>query len=723
MSLEDQSIGPYRGALAPSFDDPVLRAWIADLAAHISGAVASVAHAGSQIVALDAPTQSGVVPLHVRSGRPLRGLAALGARWRGTSEARAWRAACRLAEKGAPTPPPVAWLERWDHGCCVDRHFITRRIEPVTNFRDALRHLLWNDPDCGRMIALLEVVAPAVRAMHDAGVLHGDLGNQNILLVPVGESRWRDPAVIDLSRARVQNRPPGLRARGADLGRLNLPTDLLRVFCEMYFTGRVPDEFRSALFAARRHYRLHAWSRQIRHPIRQARVRRDPDRRQVYPEPRDVWIWDEKSAQPISAWASRERKWLYPMRNHLHIVGATLPALPEIRRQYRALRSGAFAEARALAGAWGISVEPRPESWERERAWLPPLAGLPVLIRLYHHKGAAQWQFAAQAGRALHASGCRVSFALCQDRRAAREPAAWAAMCEVALKLVGHFAEWIEVGHAINRVKWGLWLLRDYRLLVEPIARLASAHPKIRWMGPAGIDFEYPQVLAALASVPRDFRFHALSHHLYVDRRGAPENPQGIFASLEKFALARALARASGRSDDRVVVSEVNWPLVDTGVYSPVCSPYMFPGQVVGAPNVSEEAYARFMMRYLLQAACSGLVDRVYWWRLAAHGFGLVDDRVEPWRARPAYHAWRRMLEVLGDSVFERNLPVGKGAYVHVFRRSDGERLAVGYAWMAGIDVPRELGCARAEDMAGRALEHVPDTLAEDPVYFRALAD
>ncbi len=512
MSKEDQTIGPYRGALAPTFDDPALRAWIADLSAHISGIAASDAYAGAKIASLDAPTRNGIVPLHVRSGRPLSGVAALGAKWRGTSEARAWRAACRLADQGAPTPSPVAWLERWDGRRCVERHFITRRIEPVTNFRDALRHLLWNDPDCGRIIALLEVVAPAVRAMHDAGVLHGDLGNQNILLVPDGSGRWRDPAVIDLSRARVLDREPGLRARGADLGRLYLPTDLLRVFCEMYFAGPVPVEFKHALFAARRRYSLHAWSRRIRHPIRQARVRRDPNRRQVYPEPREVWIWDEKSAQPIPGWASRERNRLYPISNHLHMAGATLSALPAIRRAYRALRSTAFTEARALAGAWGISVEPRPERWEVERTWLPPIAGLPVLIRFYHHKGEAQWRFAAQAGRALHENGCRVSFALCQDRRAAREAPAWAAMCEAALGLVGDFAEWIEVGHAINRVKWGLWSLRDYRLLVEPIGRLAAAHPRVRWMGPAGIDFEYPQALAALASVPRDFRFHALSH-------------------------------------------------------------------------------------------------------------------------------------------------------------------------------------------------------------------
>ncbi len=713
-------IGPYAGAVAPAFDDAELREWLGAIRAHTANAPSAVAHAGSRIVALDAPRAGGVVPLLIRVGAPLAGIAAWGMKWKGTSEARAWRAARRLSDRGAPTPAPVAWLERWEGGRCPERYFITRRIEPVTTMRDALRHLLEHDPDCGRIIALLETIAPAVRAMHEAGVLHRDLGNQNILLSPDGAGGWRDPAIIDLSRARLLDAPPDAASRGRDLGRLWLPTDLLRVFCEMYFAGRPPPAFAKALRAARRRYAVHAWSRAIRHPIREARVRRDPARRQVYPPPREIWIWDEKSAQPINAWASRERNRMHPFSNHLRAARATLAHLPGILRSYSALRSGAFLQPLALRGAWGIAVEPRPESWEIERAWIPAIPGLPVLIRLYHHKGPTQWTFAADAGRRLHESGHRVSFALCQDRRAVRDPASWAAMCEQAAGAIGDFAEWIEVGHAVNRVKWGIWNMRDYGALVAPIARLAPRYPAVRWMGPAGIDFEYPKVLSALSAMPEGFRFHALSHHLYVDRRGAPENPQAVFATIEKLALARAMARASQRCEDRLIVSEVNWPLLDTGVYSPVGSPYTHPGQALGAPNVSEDVYARYMIRYLLQAACSGLVERVYWWRLAAHGFGLVDERATPWRPRPAYRAWGRLLELLGDAVFERNASTGEGAYLHLFRRPDGERMAVGYAWIPG-GAPFDLRCARAEDMEGRALDRMPDRLGDAPVYFRSV--
>ena len=149
-------------------------------------------------------------------------------------------------------------------------------------------------------------------------------------------------------------------------------------------------------------------------------------------------------------------------------------------------------------------------------------------------------------------------------------------------------------------------------------------------------------------------QFDALAHHLYVDRRGGPENRQGRFSALEKFALARALARTAPACADRLIVSEFNWPLLDGDVYSPVGSPYLFPGQVLDSPpSASEDDQARYLIRYLLLALCSGLVERVYWWRLVARGYGLVDDR-DPaaWRPRPAYHALQRWLRTVGGATF-----------------------------------------------------------------------
>lgn len=719
MSVVPFQRGVYRGEISERFTSSDAEEWIASVGARLGSAPAATGQGGTRIYSVDAPWRGEALPLLVKAQGPLPFLKNIAARRSGTAAARAWRAAWRLVEGDAGTPEPIAWLERWSGSRCEESYFITRRLDPVTTFRDELRHLLRNDPDAGRVMALLEAIAPAVRAMHDAGVQHRDLGNQNILLQRSEQSAWTGVYFIDLNRAILGEGPLSLRQRAQDLARLYLPTDLLRVFCEMYFDARAPEPFVDALRAARRRFAFHSWSRQIRHPIRHARTRRDPTRHQIYPLPRDIWLWDEKSAQPINAWARRERNRLYPLSNHLRIARSSIRSTPKVMREYRSLMAAAFGASIPMAGRWGMSVEPRSATWSIERALLSAKMKAPVLIRLYRHKGTRQWDFAVQAGRELAASGHAVGFALCQDRRAVIEPAAWAAMCERVAPQIAPFADWVEVGHAVNRVKWGVWDVREYRRLLEPIIDLKAAYPALQWMGPAGIDFEYPYVAATLSAVPTGFCFDALSHHLYVDRRGAPENRQGRFNSLDKFALARAVANASGACRDRLVVSEVNWPLADTGVYSPVCSPYLFSGQRVGAPNVHEADYARYMVRYLLQAACSGFVERVYWWRLAAHGFGLVDERAEPWRLRPAYHAWNRLVEVVGDATFVRNVPVGDTAYLHLFRRPDGEQVGVGYAWRESERSEIPLACERAEWMDGTPLESIPTQLTGDPVYLR----
>jgi hypothetical protein len=171
-------------------------------------------------------------------------------------------------------------------------------------------------------------------------------------------------------------------------------------------------------------------------------------------------------------------------------------------------------------------------------------------------------------------------------------------------------------------------------------------------MGPAGIDFEYPRVLPFLDQWDAK-SLSAFSHHLYVDRRGDPENKQAGYDTVDKLALAKAIARIHPATNEKLIVSEVNWPIKNTGVWSPVGSPYQSPGARFNDPSVDEETYAAYMKKYLLLALCSGLADRVYWWNLAAHGFGLIDDR-DPngWRPRPAFHEFKTLLDTTRGSRF-----------------------------------------------------------------------
>jgi hypothetical protein len=384
----------------------------------------------------------------------------------------------------------------------------------------------------------------------------------------------------------------------------------------------------------------------------------------------------------------------------------------------------AFGEPVAMRNGLGVAIEPRPETWERERAAHEAIGMPPVLVRFYHHEP-RRWDFLCDVIADMHSRSVPVAVALVQDRVSIREPARWKSFAARVFDGVGEKADFFEIGHAVNRVKWGIWNYREYHNMLEATADALGGR-SLRLTGPAGIDFEYPFVMAALREVPAGMRFHALSHHLYVDRRGAPENRQGRFSLLEKLAMARAMAAVSGACEDRLFVSEVNWPLAGTGVYSPVGSPYESPGVRYNDPSVSEDDYADFMLRYVLIALASGLAERVYWWRLVARGYGLVDD-TDPtrWRERPAFHAAARYFATLGDARFVRRVSGPGPAYWFLFLRPSGEKVVAGYAHPGECLCRPPFGYAEATDSMGRPVEARDGALRLGGrlIYLRAVAD
>ena len=352
----------------------------------------------------------------------------------------------------------------------------------------------------------------------------------------------------------------------------------------------------------------------------------------------------------------------------------------------------AYARRVPMAGRVGVAVDPTPERWARERDLFLGLPGASALVRFYHHEPDSALRFRAACLRELHDHGCSVSVALVQDRRATLDPESWCRFARLVVEEVGAYVEAVEVGHAINRVKWGLWSGAEHRRLLEGVFALKREFPDVHLVGPAAIDFEYPFLLAALRRVPRGQQFDALSHHLYVDRRGAPENRQGRFATLEKAALARAIATVSPHVAGKLIISEVNWPLAGTGVYSPVGSPYVSPGPRFNDPSVSEDAYGNYMLRFLLITLTSGMADAVIWWRLVARGFGLIDDTDSAaWRPRPAYTMLATFLAQLGQAEFAGKDAVGPEGRIDVYRfdRLDGGDVMV--VVTAGADATFEV--------------------------------
>ncbi len=592
-------------------------------------------------------------------------------------------AARHLARHGIDTPQPIACLERWDRGRLAESHFISRYVDGMTSFRDELITLFRTRPECALFMDLLELVARACRRLHDSGFQHLDLGNQNILLGPTKKNGApRNVYFIDLNRGKCFPRPLTNSERARDISRISLPSDLLRVFFEMYWDTTPPRDFKRAEKHYRDRFAFHCATRNMRHPLR-SRIRAAQAAaagivEQTLPAPRDMWIWDSRSEQPIQAWCSRDRRKLIDPRLPFQLAGATIASHFATRAEFRKLRTAAFSEPVDFDHRISIAVSGRADTFGRELDLLRELGARDVLVRFHCHDSPALQADSIAIARKLADEGFAVSGALLQDRRAVTDPARWREFCLSTIDAIAPHLQWLEFAHAINRVKWGAWSMRDYESLLAPLPELRHAHPDLAIIGPAVIDWDLPFLQATLRRTPADFKWDALSCHLYVDRRGAPENRQGGLDALDKFAMARAAARASnGRCNDRLIVSEVNWPLLGTGVYSPVGAPYTAHGERTNDPSVSEEDYADYLLRYLLIAFSSGLVDQCVVWRLAAHGFGIVDTAPgDDFRRRPAFLALKRLFAELagGRFVRRREIPDAdpRNAYRLEFEKKNG---------------------------------------------------
>ena len=629
--------------------------------------------------------------------------------------------AAHLHEHGVGTPRPVAWLDHWHEGRLLESRF-AYEYEPGTSFRAEVDRVMAGLPVAREVLPLLQAVAAAIARMHAAGVCHFDLGNQNVLVDRVAAGGWRNVRFIDLDRSRRVD-APSLRVRARDLSRIDLPSALLPIFHSMYFGDRLPpEEFVRWESHYRRRFALHTATRGLRHPVRALRNRTAAHGAELRARP--DWMWDDLSEQAIGIRTKRDRYTAYPWRNGLHIVrGLARSALP-VKRRYRELMSQAFSREVTLQGRIGMGAGGLGGMREAEHELLAQLGSVPILVRLHRHASDLDNGRVLEHARRARAAGHRVFVALLQDRAGVDSPAAWSEFVQRWLPPAAQLADAVEVGHAVNRVKWGVYRFSDYRRMVDAVLALKADMPNVRLTGPAVIDFEYHFLVGLLDALPGNC-FDAVSHHLYVDRRGAPENRQSGFSSIEKFALAKAIAACSPAVDgDRLVISEVNWPLRGTGVYSPVNAPYIPRDHEEPHCAVDEDTYASFMLRYYVLALCSGFVEQVYWWRLAAHGFGIVDDKPEVWRPRPAFKALQRFVALLGDSTFLGRLPAPTGVWALRFRKPDSSRVVM--AWAHPSPVSYEPGFTSTavlsrdgEEIAGRAAS----VLGGDPVYFIGVAN
>jgi hypothetical protein len=95
----------------------------------------------------------------------------------------------------------------------------------------------------------------------------------------------------------------------------------------------------------------------------------------------------------------------------------------------------------------------------------------------------------------------------------------------------------------------------------------------------------------------------------------------------------------SPKSDNKIIITETNWPISNTAPYAPTSE----------KECVSLEDYALYMVQYYLLALSTGMVEKVYWHQLVAAGYGLVDTR-NGLEKYPSFEAYKTMVDLLLDA-------------------------------------------------------------------------
>ena len=735
--LTDLRLPGYEGELLERYATNTGVNWLAGLQEQLQHSDSDLLYRQrNRVYRLDDPLEPTLESVCIKAFKQPDTLRSAIYRRKGSKAQRAHAYSAHLFANGADVAEPIGYMERWEGSQLIESYLITRYIAQSTDLYSEMTYLLRERPSAEDFITLLRFTADAIRTMHDSGFLHGDLGPQNILMQRTGHANWAHPAFIDLNRGQLIPNPT-LRQRARDMERMKIPSHFRHIFFHLYFQDNgIPAEFQH--WAERYHNRflLHQRSRKWRHPVRTLKrlFATTPQQQRLavstgQPSPRNSWLWDAQSGQPSVMLQVKDRKRERNKADLWPMATASLKAAWPVYQRYQALRKTAYQTPVSMGHRLGVCVE-IDESFEQQIQQLKQTPGLPVFVRLYFHLSQGQpsqsrspdqneppgktWlDHASDAIRHLAEAGHEVSIGLVQSREAVLQPDRWQTFMSEALAAVHPYVHCVEIGHAINRVKWGLWNLEDINTLSHGTTDLKARYPNLIFLGPAVNDFEfqyYPPLLEAASST-----VDALSNHLYVDRRGAPENEQSGFSTLDKCLLAKALADHYHKQG--FYITEVNWPLQGTGEYSPLAGAYQPKGKVENALHVSEENSAAYMVRYALIALCSGTTERIWWWRLAHPGFGLIDN-LKGWRERPGWPALVHFHTLMAKETFRGREEKDGAIWWHF------DRISLVYS-LTGSQITLGKEVARVTDLTGHALSAIPGdklNLDGNPLYLHKVA-
>lgn len=334
---------------------------------------------------------------------------------------------------------------------------------------------------------------------------------------------------------------------------------------------------------------------------------------------------------------SREKKILRAMHldKYIGVAFHALIGLPELTYHYLTIKP----EHHTIGNdAFGIFVDSSKSSKEDILKDLEELNVSSVAIRVYITKeyiNSKAYKDNLELANELHLKNYNILLVLAQLKES------FTSDLSTNLNRVVHdfknSVTYYQIAETVNRSKWGYLSKDQYLEFVNTSIYAIKNDKNAKILGVSVIDFEwyYTIYFNNLA----ENKFDIMNTLLYVDRVKEPENKQRGFNTEDKIRIFKSIQK-----DKPLWITEVNWPIKDTGDYKPTSN----------KEAVTLKEYKNYMIRYLVQAYSSGFIDRVYWWQLHAKGYGLVDHLSK--KKRESFYAFKFLIHTLKNATFTTNL-------------------------------------------------------------------
>ncbi len=308
--------------------------------------------------------------------------------------------------------------------------------------------------------------------------------------------------------------------------------------------------------------------------------------------------------------------------------------------------------------------------------------------------------------------GYRILGVVVQDRNTIEDSAKLESSLERIFAAFSGMVDCYQIGNAVNRLKWGFVSVDEWFGFFRVAWELRNRKfPHLRLLGGAIIDFDLLDHCRSLRNgLP--FGYDGYASLLYVDRRGAPESRQMGFDLERKIRVLHRIMDSGGKvggAGARLWITEVNWPLEDTGRYSPA----------LDHCRVGEREQLHYLVRYCLLALATGSVAACYWHQLVAPGYGLIDNRGGVVRKRPAFHGFATLCRLFNGARIERFGRQDELGHFRLEARRDGKEILA--LWCCGREAAVAMPARKqALDIVGGEMavtEGEPIAVGESVVY------